>query len=219
MPDLSEAEREALREALRLDVETGTLSESVWRAARDYYYTDPLECWTCMSCGVIGDAQSCGACGAGARPGRWVLAEQAEARERALREALERIDAGIPSEEHWHRMGDSMWANIGRAAAKAARSVLAASPQPDHEPRSVLGRWEGQTASLGSQATLSQRSRCECAALEHPGGSPDDMVERGAEGMALPHPLTSWSVEGQALLRRQSRVCLEAALFPGEDER
>lgn len=28
--------------------------------------------WTCMTCGVIGDRQSCGACGAESRPGRWV---------------------------------------------------------------------------------------------------------------------------------------------------
>jgi hypothetical protein len=54
--------------------------------------------------------------------------------------------------------------------------------------------------------------------VEHPEGITDDQVEKGAERMALPHPLAAWSVDGQALLRRQSRACLEAALFPGDGE-
>jgi len=45
-----------------------------------------------------------------------------------LREALTRIDNEVPSEEHWHRMGDAMWANIGRLAARTARAALAVRP-------------------------------------------------------------------------------------------
>lgn len=49
-----------------------------------------------------------------------------------LRKALTRIDNEVPSECHWHRMGDSMWANIGRLAARTARVALA-SPSDEEE--------------------------------------------------------------------------------------
>lgn len=55
-------------------------------------------------------------------------AEAAEQELERLRKALTRIDNEVPSEEHWHRMGDSMWANIGRLAVKTARAALASPP-------------------------------------------------------------------------------------------
>jgi hypothetical protein len=52
-------------------------------------------------------------------------AHQAEAKLATAVEALRRVDNGVPSEEHWHRMGDAMWANIGRQAAEVVRAALA----------------------------------------------------------------------------------------------
>jgi hypothetical protein len=45
--------------------------------------------WTCMSCGVIGDAQSCGDCGHEAMPGRWL---EADGVERQLKDAWQQRD-------------------------------------------------------------------------------------------------------------------------------
>lgn len=59
----------------------------------------------------------------------------AEAEVERLLTELRVIDDNVPSEEHWGRMGDSMWANVGRSAARAVRRVLASSPdQPSEAP-------------------------------------------------------------------------------------
>lgn len=57
-------------------------------------------------------------------------ANQAEAQRDRLSAALREIDSATPSKDQWHRMGDSMWANIGRAAARIARRALSERP-PD----------------------------------------------------------------------------------------
>lgn len=56
-----------------------------------------------------------------------VRAERAEEQVKDLRGALALIEIGVPSDEHWHRMGDSTWANIGREAVRTARAALASS--------------------------------------------------------------------------------------------
>jgi hypothetical protein len=116
MSDLSQAEREAMNMALRnVPRSRGSAPgfEDGWLAARDYYRNRDLE-------DIVEDAVE--------------RLREIEGVERALREALTRIDSEVPSEEHWHRMGDSMWANIGRLAAKIAHAALAASPQSSHGP-------------------------------------------------------------------------------------
>jgi hypothetical protein len=56
--------------------------EGGWCAARRFYLAargeESITVWTCMSCGQIGDAQSCGNCGHEAMPGRWLEAESVE---------------------------------------------------------------------------------------------------------------------------------------------
>lgn len=55
-----------------------------------------------------------------------------ETREQELLRALKQIDGEVPSEEHWRWVGDSMWANVGRSAARIVRAALAAtSEDPD----------------------------------------------------------------------------------------
>lgn len=66
----------------------GPTWEAAWRAACAYCAAVPLEVWTCMSCGGIGESQSCPACGAEAMPGRWVEKEWAD---RQLAEAKAHI--------------------------------------------------------------------------------------------------------------------------------
>ena len=46
-----------------------------------------VEMWSCMSCGTIGHAQSCAACGAEAMPGEWVPKDVCDQLVEALRDA------------------------------------------------------------------------------------------------------------------------------------
>ena len=57
---------------------------------------EPRTLWSCMTCGAVGDRQSCRNCGAEAMPGEWVPADRyrgaVEERDR-LRAAMERAAA------------------------------------------------------------------------------------------------------------------------------
>lgn len=83
--------------------------------------------WTCLSCGAIGDRQSCSACGAEAMPGSWVpvadlyrVVREGQELRSALRDALWTMDeaAGL--------LTPGMKAGTGAAKAKLKNGVDAA---------------------------------------------------------------------------------------------
>jgi hypothetical protein len=49
--------------------------EEGWKAARRYLFEEEQEVWTCMSCGIVGESQSCFECGSEAQPGYWLRVE------------------------------------------------------------------------------------------------------------------------------------------------
>lgn len=82
MSELSQAEREALKDAFNQTPigRSGDLAsyEEGWEAAKRFSLYTEQEVWTCMSCGAIVEGQSCLSCGSEAMPGHWVRAEGGE---------------------------------------------------------------------------------------------------------------------------------------------
>ena len=88
--------------------------------------------WTCMSCGGISDAQSCSACGAECRPGRWVRAALGGEAEAKADRALEDAEANLHRERVESIEGRRALAVIEAELARctAARAALSQHPEP-----------------------------------------------------------------------------------------
>ena len=67
--------------------------------------------WTCMSCGEIGEGQSCGNCGHEAMPGRWL---EARGVERQLKDAWRQRDEALATREE--PQGDDAVCQCGHIA-------------------------------------------------------------------------------------------------------
>jgi rubrerythrin len=72
---VSGEEREAMRRSF-LETPIGAAQnfstfEEGWKACHRYLLDEEHEVWTCMTCGLITEGQSCSECGCEAMPGRW----------------------------------------------------------------------------------------------------------------------------------------------------
>lgn len=95
--------------------------------------TDEQTVWTCMSCGGIGEAQSCWQCGAEARPGRWVRADATlggEAEGEHAKRWIEKV-AALDDDRELRRVVTVAGLIVGAQEALARDHALSEHPEPE----------------------------------------------------------------------------------------